>query len=167
MKSLYTLQEVMDCASKLSLKVTPEEIFNYWEEKGWKTKKGTFISSLHLAINVANGTINYVKNKDFYKKKEKQLALERKGEVSKAIKERVKPKSKPYQKYKDQLNRPEWLAFRQFIFAVRGKECEVCGCKHELQVHHLRYFENRRAWEYTSEDVMVLCKNCHRTAHGL
>lgn len=77
MNSLYTLEEVKDCALKLKVKTTPEEIYNFWESKGWKTKKGTYVQSLIVAVTVANGSINYSKNKDFYKAKERELAKAR------------------------------------------------------------------------------------------
>lgn len=86
MNSPYTLQEVTECALKLKVKTTPEEIFNFWESKGWKTKKGIRVQSLVVAVTVANGSINYSKNKDFYKAKERKLAKERRENVAKAIK---------------------------------------------------------------------------------
>lgn len=109
---LYTLQEVRECATKLKVKTTPEEIYDFWEKKGWKTKKGGFVQSLVVAVTVANGSINYSKNKDFYKSKERKLAAERRENVAKAIKKRKEKISKPYERYSDQLERYEWKAFR-------------------------------------------------------
>ena len=137
MNSLYTLQEVRDCASKFNLKVTPEEIFEFWEAKGWKTKKGENVHSLIVAVTVANGSINYSRNKDFYIAKERERRKEYRSKVVEKIKGRANPKPKPYEKYSDQLQRKEWIAFRQFIFVVRNAECEICGNKTELQIHHL------------------------------
>lgn len=167
MSSLYTLQEVRDCASKFNLKVTPEEIFDFWEKKGWKTKKGENVHSLVVAVTVANGSINYSRNKDFYTAKERELKKEYRAKVVTKIKERAKPKPKPYERYSDQLNRQEWRAFRQFILVVRKAECEICGNKTELQIHHLRYVENRKAWEYLPDDMMVLCRRCHKAVHNI
>ena len=167
-ESLYTLQEVRACVNKHNIKTTPEEIYNFWEKKGWKTKKGDYVQSLVVAVTVANGSINYSKNKDFYKSKERKLAAERRENVAKAIKKRKEKISKPYERYSDQLERYEWKAFRQFIFAVRGRKCEVCGHDNtELHIHHLRYIQERKAWEYLPDDMMVLCRNCHRLAHGI
>lgn len=167
-ESLYTLQEVMDCVIKHNIKTTPEEIFNFWETRGWKTKKGNYVHSLVVAVTVADGSINYSKNKDFYKAKERALATERREKVVKAVKKAKEKKFKPYEQYSDQLERREWKAFRQFIFAVRGKKCEICGHdKTELHIHHLQYIQGRKAWEYIPDDMMVLCRNCHRLAHGI
>ena len=168
MNSPYTLQEVTECALKLKVKTTPEEIFNFWESKGWKTKKGIRVQSLVVAVTVANGSINYSKNKDFYIAKERKLAKERRENVAKAIKKRKEKISKPYERYSDQLDRPEWKAFRQFIFVVRGRRCEVCGKDNiELHIHHIKYIQGRKAWEYIPDDMMVLCRGCHRLAHGI
>lgn len=167
-ESLYTLQEIREYVSKhKSVTTSPEDIFSYWQSKKWKTKKGVNVRSISAAVSCAHGTLNYFKNKEIYKSKEKKIKTKYKEMVASARKERANPKPKPYQRYSDQLNRPEWKAFRQFIFAVRNKECELCGAKTYLQIHHLRYVENRRAWEYLPEDMMVLCDKCHKKVHGI
>ncbi len=34
-----------------------------------------------------------------------------------------------------------------------------------LQVHHKRYIESRKFWDYDDEDLITLCKDCHRNYH--
>lgn len=163
-ESLYTIDEIRDYISRhKSIVATPEDVFSYWENKGWKTLKGEYVKTLSAAINVVNGLICSKQNRNsFHLKKEKYANL-----VAEKRKERVSPKLKPFERYKDQLSRPEWIAFRQFILVARKAECEICGSKHNLQIHHLRYIENRKAWEYLPDDIMVLCRKCHKMAHGI
>lgn len=69
--------------------------------------------------------------------------------------------------YYEQLDTKQWKAYRDFIFIVRDKKCEVCGKRKNLQIHHTKYIPNRYAWEYLPNDVMVLCHNCHRNIHNI
>lgn len=77
------------------------------------------------------------------------------------------PVTKKFIGYQEQLKDPKWMAFRQFVMVVRGRRCEVCGTEYGLQVHHLRYKENALAWEYTCNDVMVVCGKCHKKIHKI
>jgi 5-methylcytosine-specific restriction endonuclease McrA len=73
----------------------------------------------------------------------------------------------PYSPYSEKLKDKKWKAFRNFVFVVRGCKCEMCGATQKLQVHHPKYVKGRKAWEYTCNEVVVLCEQCHRKAHGL
>lgn len=122
------------------------------------------------------------------KAKEKRMAAERKhmndkltemlkkglDGIKDVIPKKVEPKKKeqhiekeyktPYEK---QLQDKRWKAFRKFVFAVRGNKCEICGGTHVLQVHHPKYISGRRAWEYTCNEVQVLCHDCHEKVHNI
>ncbi len=69
--------------------------------------------------------------------------------------------------YDEFLQDERWPAFRKFIFAGRGCKCEKCGSHERLQIHHIKYKEGLRPWEYTCNDVMVLCRDCHAKIHGI
>ena len=43
----------------------------------------------------------------------------------------------------------------------------MCKSKDNLEVHHKVYHPDRRAWEYTKDELEVLCDDCHRKIHGL
>lgn len=34
-----------------------------------------------------------------------------------------------------------------------------------LQVHHKKYIKNRELWEYSNDDLVTLCENCHNKEH--
>lgn len=69
--------------------------------------------------------------------------------------------------YDEQLKTDLWSKFRKIVFSKRGRSCEKCGSKRNLQIHHPRYIYGRKAWEYTTDEVMALCRDCHKKIHGL
>lgn len=71
------------------------------------------------------------------------------------------------EEYRQLLHDPRWKAFRDFVFKVRGTVCEICGCKKYLQIHHPKYHENCKAWEYSCKEVIVVCRDCHKKIHGI
>ena len=135
--------------------------WDYWERKGWKTKKGEYVKSVEAAVNVANSdaiTKFRKQNKTYVSKKE----------IRQKLKEQIERKKEKYfPKYENQLKDKRWLAFRKFIFAVRGGKCEMCNADYDLQIHHLRYIKGAYAWEYTCNDVMVVCGTCHKKIHKI
>ncbi len=63
--------------------------------------------------------------------------------------------------------RKEWLAFRERCLARVGYQCERCGKRGVLQVHHPEYVAGRPPWEYPVEFCEVLCRGCHAGEHGI
>ena len=76
-------------------------------------------------------------------------------------------KTPKYIPYYEQLETKEWKDFRKLVFASRGKVCDMCGAKTNLQVHHPKYVFGRKAWEYPISEVVVLCRNCHEQVHNI
>jgi 5-methylcytosine-specific restriction endonuclease McrA len=66
--------------------------------------------------------------------------------------------------YHDYLLTPEWQCFREAILEDRNYTCEICSAEVGLQVHHLTYV---RIGQELSEDVLVLCGECHKQEHGI
>lgn len=48
-------------------------------------------------------------------------------------------------------------------FAPNGK-CPCCNKRSNLDVHHIRY---KKIWDVHTDDLVVLCRNCHEDAHKL
>ena len=65
------------------------------------------------------------------------------------------------------LGSREWEKFRRALIKSRGNTCEKCGKKLSagLQVHHKCYRWGLKPWEYPEEDLLVLCRDCHRSLH--
>jgi DNA-directed RNA polymerase subunit RPC12/RpoP len=71
-------------------------------------------------------------------------------------------KKKANTQYQSYLNTDHWKEIRERILEQRGYECENCGSKDNLQVHHLTY---ANIWNEKDEDLMLLCKHCHHEIH--
>lgn len=65
-----------------------------------------------------------------------------------------------------QYNDPRWTQKSNQIRLTR-KKCERCNSRDDLQVHHLRYFPNRKIWEYGDEHLQILCRSCHAKEHHM
>lgn len=72
----------------------------------------------------------------------------------------VKIKSGEYNKY---LHSASWRKFRQTIIDLRGRECQLCQSKHNIQVHHMTY---KRVGNEDIRDVLVVCEDCHVFIHS-
>lgn len=161
-----TLMQVeIYCADK-GLFIEPQEAYDYWSKKNWLTNKGLPINSLEAAIDAING-IAVQKHQSEIKRTDKPKHVSKK-EVKKAARLiGIKNNSEvDYIDYNDQLKDKRWKSFRKFVFEVRGRKCEICGATRDLHVHHLKY-RKVRAWEYTVNEVIVVCKSCHKKIHGI
>lgn len=183
-----TLEMVEIYVGEKGYHIEPKETYDYWENKNWCNKKGLEISNLEGAIDIYNenvinkilkrnarefGITKLSKRQKNIEKRRLRKALISGGEIWERIEnEKVVSKPKPKKvkekfSYAEQLKDKKWLAFRKFIFAVRGKACEMCGSTKILQVHHPKYKYGRKAWEYTCNDVIVLCQKCHEKVHNI
>lgn len=167
-----------------------QDAYDYWENKEWLTKKGVEPKTLEIAIDCYNSiAINRFAKRSAKslgitklrgKKKKSEMKILRRTIASgglKGLENQIKIESfgvkdkvvnkKEYTPYEEQLKDKRWEAFRKFVFVVRGKKCEMCGGTHILQVHHPKYKGGRLAWEYTCNEVQVLCKECHEKVHNI
>ena len=67
--------------------------------------------------------------------------------------------------YQDQLKDPRWHALREAAIKAAGGRCQDCGATKWLQGHHRKYIDDRMAWEYSVEEIKVLCRTCHHGYH--
>jgi 5-methylcytosine-specific restriction endonuclease McrA len=157
-----SIRQIKNCLRYLGKplnKFSPEKIYKELEKRHWRSTSGYPISNLE---NYIHGICGVKSNKylsdEYLSKKPKQTKKQNiildKQECTVGT-------------YNEQLKDPRWKAFRQFVFAVRGCKCEVCGYRENLQVHHPKYIKGRAAWEYTCNEVVVLCDKCHKKVHGL
>lgn len=61
------------------------------------------------------------------------------------------------------LSSDHWLATAKDARARAGQQCQDCGKKTRLDVHHLTY---ARLGEELDADLMALCRTCHRARHA-
>lgn len=67
------------------------------------------------------------------------------------------------EKHDAYLKSEHWLKLKVKVVRRAGRACESCGIKRDLQGHHIRYREPLESC--TEEDVMALCKRCHKAWH--
>lgn len=170
MVEIYIAEKGLYCEAK--------ECFDYWENKEWLTHKGVSPKTLESAIASYNNIVvckaAKVKKKSKRKsniKKTRKIIAGNKGlynlvKLESFTRNQAK-KDEKFESYNEQLKDKRWFAFRSFIFSVRGKVCECCGASTRLQVHHPKYVYGKKAWEYTCNDVMVVCRDCHQKIHGI
>lgn len=67
--------------------------------------------------------------------------------------------------YRLYLKTPAWKSKAKQRAAIDGYQCQLCGSRENLQIHHLTYrhigFEN--PWV----DLVTLCENCHSGVHRM
>lgn len=63
------------------------------------------------------------------------------------------------------LNRTYKGALRAYILHSRGKKCEWCGCKNDLEIDHITPW--RLGGETTVKNAQVLCKSCNTGKYHL
>lgn len=66
--------------------------------------------------------------------------------------------------YSNYLRSIRWIRFRDEIFAIRSRTCEMCGNGDEtLHLHHQTY-------EFVTQEipsnVLVVCETCHKKCHA-
>ena len=70
--------------------------------------------------------------------------------------------------YKDQLKTSAWLRKKYEIMSRDNFVCTSCLCdnfERQLEVHHVVYFKDKKAWEYLDYYLVTLCRDCHQKEH--
>ncbi len=68
--------------------------------------------------------------------------------------------------YREQISSDEWAEFSRRIRSQRGNTCEICRLgDRATQVHHVFYDMDRKLTEYSGQELMVLCVECHKQVH--
>lgn len=87
---------------------------------------------------------------------------------AKAIRRRAKSKRKNgltgAGKYENFLQTIYWKNVRKLVLERDGYACTKCGSEGPLHIHHLTYVNHFNELEHL-EDLITLCKECHRNIH--
>jgi 5-methylcytosine-specific restriction endonuclease McrA len=71
--------------------------------------------------------------------------------------------------YKELLKSRKWQIVKSRITERDNHTCR--SCYHydnediQLNVHHLKYLPGHKPWEYSDDDLITLCKECHSIWH--
>jgi len=125
--------------------------FKKWLNNNYKTGNTSFLSlinnqELEYCVDENNNKIyklndeEYITDENIYLKKLKEMP------------------------YNDYLKTMHWKIIKYFITYRANYKCQLCGTSKDiLNVHHNTY-KNRG--EEKLEDLIVLCKKCHKTFHN-
>lgn len=70
--------------------------------------------------------------------------------------------------YAELLRSPLWQKKRLEIMQRDNFTCCKCGSSDkELQVHHIKYRDGLKPWEYEDYELITLCNDCHNEEHGI
>jgi 5-methylcytosine-specific restriction endonuclease McrA len=72
----------------------------------------------------------------------------------------IRPRAAP-----SRLDPSSYESLRQQILRRDGWRCQSCGTMSNLEVHH-RKFRSHSGCD-AEENLITLCVDCHRQAHGL
>lgn len=70
--------------------------------------------------------------------------------------------------YNEQLRTSAWLKKRNEILERDNYVCSNClkdNFESTLEVHHIAYDKNRKAWDYPDFLLVTLCRECHQKEH--
>jgi 5-methylcytosine-specific restriction endonuclease McrA len=68
--------------------------------------------------------------------------------------------------YLDYLKHPKWQKKRLEVMKIDNFKCCICDSSVDtLHVHHIRYIENLKPWEYSNSLLVTLCADCHDFVH--
>jgi len=70
--------------------------------------------------------------------------------------------------YSDQFKDPRWQRRRLEILSRDEFSCQWCQSKDStLHVHHKRYVKGRKVWEYSDDELVTFCDECHKEWHRM
>ena len=90
-----------------------------------------------------------------------RMVAESRGASKKAIASHIRRMN--YQEY---LRTDQWMLIARQVKKDANWQCEVCGSKKDLVVHHTTY-EHLGYDMYHMEDLHCLCRHCHEKLHGI
>lgn len=143
-------------------------------KKKVKQKKSSQVVSVKYPIGKTNFSASDWEEYQQWIKQQKKLqekpSKSSKGKTTKTKqnKRSQKPKNAPTRKeqYHQQLEHPLWIRKRSQILKRDEYQCRLCGSTHSLQVHHIKYSKDKKAWEYPNSDLITLCEDCHKKVHA-
>lgn len=75
----------------------------------------------------------------------------------------IKPFNLGDEDYYSAMASPRWAVVRQQVFDRDDGKCRICGCKENLQCHHIRYQNDSGENDFFNKRWLVtLCRPCHK-----
>jgi 5-methylcytosine-specific restriction endonuclease McrA len=73
-----------------------------------------------------------------------------------------KKKIDPRIDYFAYIESPLWTKRKEEYYKTHKKECQACGSKHDIQLHHMRYGDFGNEPDYA---LITFCRTCHKDFH--
>lgn len=90
--------------------------------------------------------------------------IARHSEILDVERDIIEPHKPPFVYYDDFLNSLYWKERSAERMRAANYTCQECGASDTLlNTHHLTY---ERLGDELDEDLIVLCRDCHRSKHG-
>lgn len=72
-----------------------------------------------------------------------------------------------FPKPQDKKKKRETVTDRTYykVFSLCNGACQICGNKHDLQLHHIRYRSERKDLINDYRNCIMLCITCHQNVH--
>lgn len=134
--------------------------YNGLKERYGKPKKQKVDKKYKFNTKVLNASV-WMDKKEWLKKLKESEEIKKK--IIKAKKENIPTRKEQYQ---HQLEHPLWIKKKNMILERDHHQCVLCGSPLYLQVHHKRYSDGKRAWEYPNAVLVTLCRECHQKVHS-
>ncbi len=65
------------------------------------------------------------------------------------------------------LRRKEWQSVRHGVLERDGWQCQHCGARRRLEVHHVKRVADHPALAFDPGNCLTLCAGCHTTQTNL
>lgn len=82
--------------------------------------------------------------------------------------QKKKMRSRSKEEYKRELSTSAWMRRKYDILQRDNFVCSICMADNSeipLDVHHITYIDDRKAWEYPDYLLVTLCRDCHKAEH--
>lgn len=142
-------------------------------KKKVKQKKSSQVVQAKYPISKTNfSASDWEEYQQWIKQQKKASEPPKEKKVNSTKKKHKKAASKPKkaltrkEEYYQELEHPLWKEKRKVILERDRYQCRICGSKHNLVVHHIKYSEGKKAWQYPNLDLITLCRDCHDRVHN-
>lgn len=61
---------------------------------------------------------------------------------------------------------PDYKDARRKVLERDDYKCRLCGSKKHLECHHIRAYASNQSLAYEPNNMIVLCKKCHKRITG-
>ena len=80
------------------------------------------------------------------------------------IKDQIDSNIKSYENFNSRVSK-EYRKWKNAVLKRDKSTCRACGCKNDIEVHHIVPYAKDPDIRFDPDNGIVLCKECHRKVH--